>query len=647
MKKRICFVLVGVGIGLATTTTIHAAEESPNKIGDGNDGSRSGPVHVISLFDDQGLEIKPTDERPRPISMRKTCGECHTYELISHGWHFNSSSTNVPSGRIGEPWVWSDLRSRTQIPISNREWEGTYSPDAVGMSSWKYLQLFASHMPGGNYGEKPPAEDDMEADPLEILRWPISGQFEINCLACHHADRRQDQSEAALQAARQNYRWIATAGSGLAVVKGTASALDDFYDPNTDYKIRTVYDKSRFDENDKVFLDIVRKAPPNRCYFCHSVESDEHADNDFWTADEDVHLAAGLTCVDCHRNSDDHMIVRGDVTESEDGNGAVSTLSCRGCHLGDETADPLSARRSGRLGAPYPKHAGIPTIHFEIMSCTACHSGPIPEPEIGNVRTARIHKMGMHGVHHLDLRLPHIKSPVFVKGEDGVIRPHRMMWPAFWGIMTEDEVVPMSPDVVKEMAPDELEVYEDDVEMINDWRPLTREQIASVLKIITGYEIEEPEEDGAPVSEAVYIAGGKLYRLDDDDQDAVVVEDHAAAKPYSWPLAHNVRPASQSLGVHGKCADCHSLDAPYFFGLVATDTPVVTEAGESTAREIEMVEWEEINPQYARAFAFSFIFRPWMKVIVLISSAVIGLVVLLFLLRALNCLVKASAKDEK
>ena len=160
----------------------------------------------------------------------------------------------------------------SQIPRSNPKWKGAYTPGQLELTAWEFLKRFSSHYPGGNYGEMQPAEDDEDADPEEFLRWPISGQYEINCLACHHADPRQDQSGAALQAARQNYRWAATVASGLATVKGNASELDEFYDPETEYKIRTTYDKSRFDANNKVFLDIVRKPPSSRCYFCHSTQ---------------------------------------------------------------------------------------------------------------------------------------------------------------------------------------------------------------------------------------------------------------------------------------------------------------------------------------------------------------------------------------
>jgi hypothetical protein len=49
---------------------------------------------------------------------------------------------------------------------------------------------------------------------------------------------------------------------------------------------------------------------------------------------------------------------------------------------------------------------------------------------------------------------------------------------------------------------------------------------------------------------------------------------------------------------------------------------------------------------YAWAFAFSFVFRPWMKIIVLGSSAVLALILLFYVLKALGCVVKVLAGEN-
>ena len=629
------------------------AAEKGKGFGDGHDGNRASVTHLIDLFDDKGDQIKSSIQ-PRPISMRNTCGKCHDYDAIAAGWHFHSGSTNVLSGRVGEPWVLTDNRIRTQIPISNRGWKGTYKPGDVDMNAWKFLKKFSSHFPGGNYGEMAPSEDEEdegdeeELDTSELFRWEISGKYEINCLACHHADRKQNQSDAAFQAAKENYRWAATVASGLASVKGTASELEDFYDPEFDgHKIITSYDKSRFDSNDKVFLDIVRKPTSNSCYFCHSTQSLETPGEDEWVHNEDIHLTSGMSCADCHRNGVDHMISRGDIEPSKTPHGSadylkaydpkkVTSYSCQGCHMGDPNADDLAARMGGHLGAPIPEHKGMPPVHFEKLSCTACHSGRLPTGNTARVRTARIHKLGLHGkLASMQPQLPHVVTPVFARMANGKIGPHNMIWPSFWGTQTNGVVKPLAPNLVREIAPDELGIEIEEPERVNDWIELSEEQIGNVLKLIGDYEWELEESEPKPLP--VYVAGGRLYRL---SNGVVVSENHDAGEPYKWPIAHDVRPAAQSLGSNGRCADCHDKDSPFIFGQVEVDTPIKPAEKQSVA----MTEFGELDRGYYQMFAFTFLFRPWLKVVVIISCILLGMVLLLYALKGLDTVIKAAGK---
>jgi hypothetical protein len=138
----------------------------------------------------------------------------------------------------------------------------------------------------------------------------------------------------------------------------------------------------------------------------------------------------------------------------------------------------------------------------------------------------------------------------------------------------------------------------------------------------------------------VYICGGKLYRLNDSEKLGEE-EGHPAAQPYLWPIAHNVRPAAQSLGIR-YCTDCHATDAPFFFGEVEVDTPV--EADRDSVKK--MVEFQDISSCYAWAFAASFVFRPWLKVVALGSCGLLGLILLIYGLKALACVMKALAEGD-
>jgi hypothetical protein len=611
-------VLIGFVFCLALASSAIAAK----KFGDESDGSRAVPVHLIQLYDEIGARIGATDEQPRPFSLRQTCRECHTHETIRGGWHFNYTDPNVAPGRVGEPWILADTGTFTQIPLAYRSWPGTFRPEQIGLTPWQFTKRFGRHMPGGGAGE-------LDSDePPEIVRGLISGKLEINCLSCHNAHPGQDQSDIfgyASQVARENFRWAATASCEFASVIGSAASQTDTYDPNMSDAIAVKYREGTFDYKNRVLFDIVRKVPDERCYFCHSNVNLVKNGLEKWATDEDVHLAAGLTCVDCHRNGLDHNITRGYEGEAPvSQNPLVATSTCEGCHLGTEASVPTA----GRLGAPRPKHKGIPPIHFDKLSCTACHSGLWPAQKTSRTKTSRAHGLGLHFVNKSDDVLPHIVSPVFAKQADGKIAPQKLLWPAFWGTMKDQKVTPVDLETVRQTAG--KIIAEERLQGSGDWLSLTEEQVATALTALSS----QPSIQGKPV----YICGGKLHCLGDS---GLCEEEHPAAKPYLWPIAHNVRPAVQSLGIRA-CEDCHSTDAPFFFGEVDIDSPLVAERDSVK----KMVEFQKINDFYTWAFAFSFVFRPWLKLVVLGSCAVIAVVLLLYALKALACVVKVLAEQD-
>jgi hypothetical protein len=135
----------------------------------------------------------------------------------------------------------------------------------------------------------------------------------------------------------------------------------------------------------------------------------------------------------------------------------------------------------------------------------------------------------------------------------------------------------------------------------------------------------------------VYITGGKLYSVDEGGK--LVPADNKMAEPYLWPIAHDIRPAAQSLGVRN-CQDCHTTNSPFLFGLVSIDSPLKNITGR------EMVAFEDLPRFYTKAFAFSFVFRPWLKVVAILSSLVILGVLVLYALKALGFVAKVVVGDE-
>jgi hypothetical protein len=242
--------------------------------------------------------------------------------------------------------------------------------------------------------------------------------------------------------------------------------------------------------------------------------------------------------------------------------------------------------------------------------------------------------------------LPHIVTPVFARQslaaslyptEDAPvmeiptdkIAPHKLVWPAYWGRMEEaGSVTPLAIDVVEKALDDVFE----DLELPADggWPGISDEQVAEALEALA---------DVAD-SNAVYIAGGNLYRLSVLDE-LEVETDHPAAAACMWPLAHNVRPAAQSLGVR-ECTDCHSTKKAFFFGGVTVDSPLVSAAGATK----EQIAFQQIDRAATWAFAFSFVFRPWFKIVAIGASAIIGVVLLLYGLKALGGIARVLAEQE-
>ena len=505
---------------LAAATSAHAqaatAEQQPQepKLGDVSDGNRSVPVHVIELLDQDGSRIDPRSGNPLPFSPRQTCEPCHDYGTISGGLHFNAVDPAAAAGRRGEPWVLVDRVSATQVPLSYRDWPGTLRPETLGLSPFFFVERFGRHLTGG------PVDESAVEEPLDVYwRWFVSGRPEINCLSCHDLEAGHDQSAYERQIREQNYRWAAAATSGFASVTGSAKGMPDNYDIYTGsapdlggiLPPRVEYDESRFNDDGTVFFDISRRAPAQRCYFCHSAKPVTELPSERWELDEDVHLAAGMTCVDCHRNGLDHLMIRGYEGEDAERPGAsVAAFTCAGCHVDDGDA---AAPTNGRLGAPNPAHRGLPPVHFDKLTCTACHSGPVPTEQAGRVKLSRTHALGTFGVHKGDDVVPYIMAPVYVKGDDGKTAPHRLMWPSYWGFLGDGGIEPAPLEDVQTLAlaailegataesPDVVRVQ------AGDWPRFSENRTARILRQLAALHPER----GTPV----YVGGGKLFRLVD------------------------------------------------------------------------------------------------------------------------------------
>ena len=307
------------------------------------DGGRVTPVHRLAVKDVVDDSVSPCDPNALPVSTKNTCSKCHDYELIAKGWHFNASDTNACPGRMSEPWFMLDPATGTQIPISLRGYEGTFKPADVGMNDFDFTWRFGRNLPGGDVSAP-------DCEGLTAGRWNVSGPLEINCFACHDQSGRYDHSEYVRQITRQNFCWAMTAAMGWGDVDGMGERMPDYWGilngKNKDDSVFRVpatltYDPNQFDAKDRLVLPVGK--PKNDCCLnCHGVSQSGAPQ---MSIDGDVHLRAGMSCSDCHRNGEDHKIARGFAHEGM--TDAEKSLTCSGCHVAD-------SGKAGRYGAPVP-----------------------------------------------------------------------------------------------------------------------------------------------------------------------------------------------------------------------------------------------------------------------------------------------------
>lgn len=654
-------------------------------------------LHHIHLYDTNNRRIEP--DSTTPYSSFNTCGRCHDYEAISHGWHFNAFLPDTADGREGEPWIWTDARTGTQLPLSYRDWKQTFDPRVIGIDQWDMVRQFGGRTPGGGFGQAPEPEEaeaedakaeeaasedsaeaadeakEEESSEAPYSRWPLTGSLEIDCLACHGVSGSYNFNARREQIDAENFAWAATAALQIGTIDGQTSRIKDgadLEDESTQDKLpKVTYDANRFAADGTVFVDLIRKPENNSCYQCHSNRSvDEAGIQSRWVHDEDIHLRAGMQCVDCHRNGIDHHIVRAYPGEAHPSGQDMVTLSCAGCHLGAEFVDEVNASlgaepvtreasaalRGGRMGAPHPKHAGLPPLHFEKLSCTACHGGPLPREEALGVMTSLAHSLGEKG-HRLGNELPRIAGPVYAKGDDGRVYPHRVVWPAYWASLVDGKLNPLEPDAVYEATRKALRVRKDFTEEL-----LSPKLGSSEMKEVLGEERyragpEEWTEDEAAkvaaatkqagqklfgekvfaaiaaieeelgVEQAVYVSSGFVY-ASGEEQDTVKkieVDDADSTQMIRWPMAHNVRPAGWSLGVTG-CLECHSDSGLIFASTVTPNGP-----GPDQGDPVAMFTLQGIDADQRLTWNQLFSGRASYKIIVAASIGLLSLTLLLAL----------------
>lgn len=571
-------------------------------------GSRSAYRHRIPLLDASGQEIDA--QSTAPYSPRETCRPCHDVDLMESGFHSNPSAleqSHPPSGTIptdtrGEPGFWIDSRTGTVLPISDRT---AFSATDIGVDVESAFRRWGRH----------------QVEPIASLEASEASTVGVDCLLCHLANRTYDYEARASAIEAGQFATAPSLGSGLAVKsekpqESGAPALE--------------YDPRKFDPHGRVFFDVVRSPLDDACLACHSELAVGSTSPPRWRHEADVHTAAGISCVDCHGSGADHHMLRGQEGELHPSGSSVAEASCRGCHL-DGSA-------SGRFTAPRPEHRGLPPLHLDVMSCTACHSGPGPRETTPSMaggityQTSRAHGLGLASQTRSDRTPPVIAGPIWHRGPDGVLRPYRRAYSSFWGWRDGQDIRPIELSQLRKPLRRAMRVRRSFAEDVAVDMDTFRAKVEAALVALGAVE-GTAEADGR---QPIYVTGDQAWSLDSDL--ALRVEDVGDRFAADWRLAHEVRPARQAWGTGG-CKDCHAADAPlaaraWSVPILAPGDPTVRSQGESL--RLDDSNWTRWN--------LAFQGRPLFKIALWVF---LGLGTLGFLYTTVRLVVRRAVVDDE
>ncbi len=326
-----------------------------------------------------------------PVSMKKTCGQCHEYEKITHGYHFQMGRDQLYPAVQEERSEEEKLKPACQGPGYFGKWNLLYQrqltpwnvtdPKDADMSPFEWVVSCGICHPGGG-----PAEYDRTGQRYdEALRrdtggltlfgngdyqdqaWAKTGVLEADCFICHL--QGYEYSLRVQELKKYNFKFAATVGANLAITFG---AVREGQEPHAYYKT------DLFRPDGTVLMHIQR--PEDRsCQACHNISNAQKRGGD-WHNDyvQDVHTEQGLKCISCHQGDIRHNFQKGSPvgqTVREDLDNTM--LSCKECH------------ERGERGAPgyVEAHNFLPPLHMERIDCTACHITHRPFLPAGTVDT--------------------------------------------------------------------------------------------------------------------------------------------------------------------------------------------------------------------------------------------------------------------
>lgn len=564
------------------------------------------------LKDEQGNVIDPVRgiNATVPYSPKQTCGAlgCHDYDKITEGYHFTQGK--------GEA-VPADMAARFQWVSSPGNYGGTWCSPAplyrylaaktntsaltIDMTSATFVTAGCGNChPGGGpleydrdgrrydawmqdpaSGLSPGGDNHFDGDYFKA-RWSETGVVEADCLLCHLPE--YDFKKRNDQLARLNFRWAATEGAGFGQVTGMVAS---------NQVPQVAYNLKHFDASGQVKVRVVTQPRNETCLNCHAQPGWKKRGADY-RARTDVHLRAGLRCVDCHpagSNAEDPRIHGREVhqfAKGDDPGGRVRD------DLDNTVRDCSSCHTTGQFGAPLATHPWLPPLHLERIACQTCHTPfkqvmpiQVQASDVFNrdawidpggkqlwtfygVDGAYRNHYGVLKVMGYDDKPTETFRPVLADYQGKIYPVNRVhsTWP---GIETPGQpglMQPRPPDIHKmwkahfddpKQSPELARIQDDDGDgAIEINRPEEVDAlIAAVTRHLTasGYDLKGKRVVWVS-NERVY-SSGTVYRA--------LTKAEWEASPYAnvHKYNHDIAPARAALG-SGGCTDCHAAKADFF-----------------------------------------------------------------------------------
>jgi hypothetical protein len=578
----------------------------------------TGVCPPFYLKDESGNIIDPVKNinADQPYSPKQTCGAkgCHDYNKITEGFHFTQGKgEKVPElfaqrynwvsspGNYGGTWC-SPAPLYRQLAAKKND-----NARMIDMTSFDFVTATCGNChPGGGpleydregnrydeymkkQGMKSGDENGLDGDYFKA-RWIDTGVIEADCLLCHMPE--YDFKERNKQLANLNFRWAAAAGSGFAKVEGSVKDKKP---------VKVNYDKEKFDEEGKVVIHTAPEPRNETCLQCHR-KPDWKKRGAAFSSRTDVHMAAGLRCVDCHaagskavderiRGKEVHQFGKGDDPSGWVRNDLDNTMrTCESCHI------------KGWRNAPKASHTWLPPFHMEKLSCQACHipsravksalvqasdvHNPAPRitPPPKHIWTFYDQEMNFWN-HYGELDLftamdqpTDVTRPTLFRYKGKIYPGNRVH--SSWIGFEEDGRKGLNQLFMKDFFQmwmqhqadptknyPELSLIKDDNNdgMMEVNRP---EEINALLTSVkhylgnTGFMLEGKR--------LIWVSDNRAYYSSKESRELPREEYEATAYASVYKFSHDIAPAKAALGLGG-CTDCHHSGSPFFEGKILNE----------------------------------------------------------------------------